>query len=139
MSEDGLVYEYQKQSAAVDVLSGELYLPSPTRVSLQVTVSGKHLRAQGPQREWTFHERLFELKPEIKEPIPVLDSAMPPLAGRQRFFLPLGSDLPAGNYRLNFVLEGAAEGYLTLYRLTAGRSELRAFFQETQDVYETDL
>jgi hypothetical protein len=76
---------------------------------------------------------------ESAEPIPVLNSAQPPLVGGQRFFLPLGADLPPGKYPIKFALEGAPEAYLTLYRLSPGQSELRDFFQESTDVQEVDM
>lgn len=131
-----LTFEYQKESGEAEVLSGELYLSSHDRSGLRVTIAGDPPGIDGPAQEWTFRERLYDVKAPGTAQIAVLNSSMPPLAGGQRFFLPLGSDLPPGRYRISFALEGASKAYLTLYRLTAGQRELRRFFRESADVQE---
>ena len=136
---DGLSFDYDKQTADAEVLSGEIYLPLAERAGLRVSIRGDASNGPGPRREWTFRERLYDLKPQSGEPIPVLNSAQPPLFGGQRFFLPLGADLPPGRYRIRFALEGVQQGYLTLYRLSAGQSELRAFFREDTNVEKTGI
>jgi hypothetical protein len=130
VSENGLEFDYQKASTEAEVLSGELYTPVRTRIGVRVTIASDAPQGHGPWREWTFRQRLFDLRPDSGERIPVLDSSMQPLAGRQRFFLPLGSDLPPGRYRIGFTLEGISETYLTLYRLIPGQAELRTFYRE---------
>ena len=136
---DGLTFDYQKESAEAEVLSGELYLPSQGRGRLRVTISGVQPGAPGPSTEWTFRERLYDIAAQSAEQVTVLNSTMPPLAGGQRFFLPIGADLPPGRYRIRFALEEATDAYLTFYRVTAGQTALRRFFRESADVQETGI
>ena len=82
VTERGLAFEYHKASHEAEVLSGELYLASCERSPLRVTLAGDTPPSQGPRREWTFRERLVDLKPQGSERIPVLNSAKPPLAER---------------------------------------------------------
>ncbi|MGB5774955.1 MAG: hypothetical protein WBP89_09850 [Sedimenticolaceae bacterium] len=139
LGEDGLTFEYLKQSHAAEVLSGELYLTSPARVGLRVSIAGAAPTGSEPRREWTFHERLYDIRPEGGEQVPILNSSKRPLRAGQRFFLPLGSDLPPGRYTLSFSLQHADEGFLTLYQLTAGQADLRAFSREPVDVQKAGI
>ncbi len=139
LTDGRLEFEYEKTSHDAEVLLGKLYIGPEMRSQLHVNITGKIRRNQGPWQEWTFLNRLFDLRQENQTLIPVLGSGMEPLRGAQRFFLPLGADLPPGKYRINFVLDGAPEAYLTLYRLTPGQSEFRTLFREPAYAPATEL
>ncbi len=130
LTNSGLEFEYDKQTSGPEILLGQLYTGAATRPELQVVIAGERRQGNGPWQEWTFLKRRFDLTQEIQAPIPVLNSAMKSLHGGQRFFLPLGADLPPGKYRISFTLAGAPDAYLTLYRLIAGQSEFRTLFRE---------
>lgn len=130
LSSKGLTYEYQKESTEAEVLSAELYTLSPARTTVRITISGPANKNPGPWQEWTFRNRLFDLRPDTDNPVPILDTNRPFVFGGQRFVLPLGSDLPPGAYRLRFAVEDGTESYLTLYRLVPGRKEQRIFSRE---------
>lgn len=139
ITSNGLEFEYEKTSHDAEMLLGKLYSESVIRSQLRVVITGAIRPDQGPWQEWTFLNRLFDLRKDKQRLIPVLNSDMKSLSEGQRFFLPLGADLPPGKYRIHFILEGATEAYLTLYRLTPGRSEFRTLFREMAYAPDTEL
>ena len=51
LTDQGLTFEYLKESHEAEVLSGELYLASSARTGLRVTIDGAMRRSQAPLRE----------------------------------------------------------------------------------------
>ncbi len=133
----GLSFPYRKESAAAEPLSGAVYVAAGARMGLQVRILGPAATGAGPQRDWTFRDRRYNLRIDPGAPIVVLDGTTPALAGGQRFVVPLGADLPPGDYRIELrVADGtevATEAYATLARLTPGQSASRALFREDLD------
>jgi len=96
------------------------------------------VRISGPRRHgiigsdgWSLTDREFLVTPDNSQEIPVLNSRKEMVDKGQRIYIPLRSDLAAGDYRISVWLEGAeAQGYLSLYRLTPGLHERRQLFRE---------
>lgn len=130
LDRSGLEFVYHKQSNDREVLTGELFTQAPGRARLLVSIATPNPPGLQPLDDWTFKKRRFDLKPKVRAPVLVLRSSLKTASGGQRFVLPLGTDLPAGKYRIRVALEDNTQGYLTLYRLIAGQLELRSFFQE---------
>ena len=70
------------------------------------------------------------MRPQDEIQVSVLNTRTATVDGGQRFFLPLGSDLPAGSYRIRIRPLHDVQGYLVLYRLSPGQQMVRAFLRE---------
>jgi len=129
---EGLAFVVEKNHGS-EVLSARLYIPRNDRGAsrVRVTVEGPSRIATGPLPEWSFLARRYELYPAPEETVPVLQTAEKVDGGRS-FFIPLGSDLPAGRYRLRFALEQGPGGYLILARLTPGQQAQRFHYRESE-------
>jgi len=87
-----------------------------------VNISLKHQQKNkiGPFKDITLYERQYNIRPAEGESIPVLMTSNQFLDKGQRFYFPLGSDLPEGQYKLNINLEKGPKGYMLLYRIVPG-------------------
>jgi len=79
---------------------------------------------------WTQRERRFEVAPRMEESVFVLDTADGTTSLGQRLFVPLGSDLPAGSYRLRIALATGPPSYVSLYRVRTGTRVVRRILRE---------
>lgn len=133
LDQQPLEFAYAKTSAGVEVLSGVLQMPaSRQRIRLRATVATPSATLPGPFTRPTLHEWRYDIRPDERDTVPVLDTPAEQVGVGQRFFLPLGDDAPPGNYRIRFWLEEGG-GYLTLYRVIAGLpAVLELFGEETQ-------
>jgi hypothetical protein len=127
----GLSFVVEKQQQR-EVLSARLYVPRTQRQAsrVRVTIEGPSRIASGPLREWSFLARRYELEPEPAAAVAVLHTSEEVDGGRA-FFIPLGSDLPAGRYRLRMELDQGPGGYLILARLSPGTSSQRFHYRES--------
>lgn len=131
---DGLDFRYAKQTAAAEVLTGQLYQAHSGRLRLHVEIGyepGPHLQ---PLADWTFVRRVYDLHSADESRVTVLNTDAATVDAGQRFFIPLGSDLPAGNYRIRIWPEQQAQAYLALYRLLPGQQLVRVFLREHGNV-----
>lgn len=130
---EGLTFVVEKKQQS-EVLSARLYVPRTQRRAsrVRVTIEGPSRSATGPLREWSFLSRRYELEPDpaAAVAVAVLHSAEEVDGGRA-FFIPLGSDLPAGRYRVRMELDQGPGGYLILARLTPGKSSQRFHYRES--------
>ncbi len=86
-------------------------------------------RPPGPHRQWSVVRRLYRLQGQPAEGASVVGSREQP--GRElRIILPLGEDLPPGDYRLTLTLEQGHGGYLILSRTRPGRAAHQELFRE---------
>ncbi len=126
---------YRKQQRD-EMLTGHLQVPwgRQTPVHLRVRVSGPRRNGIIASDGWSLTDREFLVTPDNSEEIPVLNSRSETVDKGQRIYVPLHSDLAAGDYRITVWLEDAdAQGYLSLYRLTPGLHERRQLFRERAD------
>jgi hypothetical protein len=127
---DGLEFPYQKRDAGEDVLTGVFYASEAQRAALRVRIEHAGETSVGPSADWTFTERVFDVKPDATSRVPVLNTDGEAAFGGQRFFVPLGKGLPPGGYRVRVATGGGETGYFTLYRLVPGQPVTREFFRD---------
>ncbi|MFQ5643814.1 MAG: hypothetical protein ACE5FQ_08955 [Thiogranum sp.] len=125
-------FVYRKQQHD-EVLTGHLQVPRDrkTPIRLRVRISGPRRGGIIAADGWSLTDRVFLVEPDNSEEIPVLNSRTETVDKGQRIYIPLRSDLAAGDYRISVWLEDAdARAYLSLYRLTPGLHERRQMFRE---------
>lgn len=129
---DGLSFVYQKQSHDDEVLSVHFQAPAGQtgRSRLAVSVAAQGRERLRPYDGWTLDRRLFDLRPQSKTQQAVLNTQSQWVEAGQRFFIPLGRDLPPGSYQIDFRLESSNQGYLVLSRLSRGLKESLKTFKE---------
>jgi hypothetical protein len=127
---DGLEIHYHKQTAEAEVLTGQLYQLRGERVRLHVEIEHETGPQLQPLADSTFVQRLYDLRTEDTTRVTVLNTDAGTVDGGRRFFVPLGTDLPPGNYRIRIWPEQDAEAYLALYRLLPGQQLVRLFLRE---------
>ncbi len=126
-----LVFDYRKRQAE-EVLTGQLQMPwgDDRRHVLRVSIHGRKADRAHAATAWTFAERRFLILPDQRRRVPVLNTRTAVVDLGRRFFVPLLSDLPSGDYRVSIWLEDGSQGYLSLYRLTPGLHDTRQIFRE---------
>ena len=123
---------YRKQQRD-EMLTGHLQVPwgRQTPMRLRVRISGPRRAGIIASDGWTLSDRSFLVDPDNSEEIPVLNSRSETVDKGQRIYIPLRSDLAAGDYRISVWLDDTdAQAYLSLYRLTPGLHERRQMFRE---------
>lgn len=127
---EGLDFVYRKRSADAEVLTGEFYSAIDSRVQLRVDLDWPGPKPGGPLVDWTFTERIFDIRSAPGRQIPVLSTRGETVHGSERFVLPFGAAMPPGDYRIRVSADGDVAGYLSLYRLIPGQPVTRAFLRE---------
>ena len=129
---DGLEFEYQKQSAEREILTGQLYQAQSERVRLHVNIDHVSDAALQPLDDWTFVQRIYDLRAVDEKRVPVLNTRAKTVDAGRRFFVTLGADLPPGSYRIRIRIrpEQASDAYLALYQLQPGQQLVRLFLRE---------
>jgi hypothetical protein len=128
---DGLEFRYHKQTAAAEVLTGQLYQRQGNeRMRLHVEVEHETGPQLKPLVDWTFVQRIYDLHTADATRVAVLNTDSRTVDSGRRFFVRLGTDLPPGNYRIRIRAEQDAEAYLALYRLLPGQQLVRLFLRE---------
>ncbi len=130
----GLRFTYERQAAVAETLSVRVY-PRYGRkqpLHIRVTIDAPPPAALAPASTWTFTERRFVVHPALGQPASVLNTVAEVVDPGQSFFLPLGSDVPPGRYRIQFHLEKGPSGYLTLAKLTPGAFEHRTVLRDKE-------
>ena len=131
---DGLDFHYRKQTAAAEVLTGQLYQLQGERTRLHVEIEHDNGAQLQPLTESTFVKRIYDLRTADENRVTVLNTDLETVDGGRRFFIPLGTDLPPGNYRIRIRPEQETGAYLALYRLLPGQQLVRAFLREHGNV-----
>lgn len=127
---EGLDFYYDKTEADA-VVSAQLFLPQTTeRAQLRVTVEGPAPRGIGPFLHWSFLDRINDVRPPQGERLVLLNTRNETVGDGERLFMPLGSDLPNGRYRIHVELAQRQSAYLALYQMTPGSFDTRSFFFE---------
>ena len=127
---DGLEFKYHKQSAEREVLTGQLYQVQGDRMRLHVAIDHSDSASLQPLDDWTFVQRIYDLRAEDSIRVPVLNTRVQTVDAGRRFFITLGADLPPGTYRIRIRPEQVADAYLALYQLQPGQQLVRLFLRE---------
>jgi hypothetical protein len=134
--QDGrLSFVYEKQGEAEEVLTLRFYPAAreQRRLRFYVTISDSTIPTPGPLDSWTIRHRSYDLRPGTDASVLVLEARDALTDGGMACYLPLGSDLPPGEYRIDVQLEGATNGYVLLSRSTPGLVEKRSIYLEQSD------
>lgn len=86
----------------------------------------------GPTREWTHLENLYQLVPTAEQAGVgyVLDQQRERLSYGQSLLIGLGNDIPDGPVRVEFSLQSGAPGYLVFHEVLPGEHERTRSFRE---------
>jgi hypothetical protein len=87
---------------------------------------------ESPRQEYSLLDRRFEIHPAELLSVKVLNFGKKLIGEGRKFFFPVGSDVPPGNYTLSVELEEGAEGYLILSRITPGTFSTHNLIREQQ-------
>ncbi len=125
---------YERTSHCEETLSLRLHVPFGVqqRSVILMTMENVTPLPLEPLTGWSFGQRRYDVRPDLKTHVAVLGSDGQMADRGQAFFIPLGAELPPGKYRLNFTLEQGSEGYLTMSRITPGVFKERKIIQESE-------
>lgn len=131
-----LEFSYEKSGPVEEVLMIHLFSPlgtkEATRLRVRVGAVGPR-QANAPMAAWSLLDRRYIVEPDHSggaDAVPVLHTRNDFTDPGRLFFLSMGSDLPAGRYRVRFDVESGPGGYLIFSKITLGQFEKRDFFRE---------
>jgi hypothetical protein len=137
LKREGLRFIYTKDKPIEDILSVRFYAPSGSDQRSIIDVSIEAIRQAGfrPFNKWTFLRRRFSIRPDNSGSLSVLHARSIRLQPGQLFFIPIGDDLPQGQYTIEF-RPVSGTGYISLHRVTPGEYEEFRFYNERALHYE---
>lgn len=129
-----LEFIYPKASHNEEQISVRFFSASQTkeRKQIQITIEDLNRSEIGPFPFWTLSKRLFDLAPSSGTPAHILNTNKKTNGEGQLIFLPLGEDLPPGEYRIRIKNLNEEPAYISVSRLLQGRKEQRTFFVERE-------
>jgi hypothetical protein len=126
-----LVFKYNKTSREEEVLMFHFFADykqsRPSTIS--VHVKGKQAPRLTPLNDWSLCNRRYVITPNRFIKTPVLFTKNEFVGQGESFYLPLGSDLPPGEYALTIKLNRHNTGYLIFSKITLGIFEKATFFR----------
>jgi len=131
----GVALDFVVDHAAEDeVFSARLYSPTDaderTQIKVDIEANTATADSSAVLTNWTYKNRLYDIRPLATKAIPVLYSQGQSLSNGERFSITLNSDLPAGAYRIRIALAKGAPGYITLSQIKPGVHQQRRFYRE---------
>ncbi len=130
----GLEFRYHKRTNEAEVLTGQLYQVASERLRLDIDIEYKPQVQLQPLVDSTYLHRIYDLRTVGTSRVMVLNADTETVDGGRRFFVPLGTDLPPGDYHIRIQPEQDTPAYLALYRLLPGQQVERAFLRERGNV-----
>ena len=130
----GLQFNYHKINQGKEQLSFTFFSSTVTEQSIiRVHLLGESaLVAESPRLDFSLLDRQFEIHPAELPSVKVLNFGKKLIGEGRKFFFPVGSDVPPGNYTLSVELEEGSEGYLILSRITPGTFSTHNLIREQQ-------
>jgi len=127
----GLVFKYTKNSREEEVLMFHFFADykKSRSTTISVKVEGKQTPRLTPLNDWSLCNRRYEITPNRSRKSPVLFTKNEFVGQGEPFYLPLGSDLPTGEYTLTIKLNRNNSGYLIFSKITLGIFEKATFFR----------
>jgi hypothetical protein len=125
-------FDYAKTREDRDRLSFLYFSSSTTEPStIQVTLEDAHGTDHFVvHNQFTLTNRRFEINPTETAPVIVFNSGDARLGEGQRFFFPIGADIPPGSYKIVVNLEQGPGGYLIFSRVEPGTFSYRTLAKE---------
>ncbi len=135
LDRNGLQFDFHKETVGEETLSARVQMPRdavyPARIRLRVDDALAQGAGSQPLPNLTLTDRVFEITaPAGPESVPILGSTGFADLGHT-LFVPFGAELPPGRYRVSVSLSSPGEGYLSVYRLRAGRRPEHRVFLDT--------
>jgi hypothetical protein len=129
-----LSFIYEKTVHEDELLSMRYYAPSSAgrKAVIRVLCEAAGNKGTGPWTSWSFPERLFTVRMEDGEKIQALGTEGNSLLGAEPIYIPFGTDLPPGRYRIRVITDKPTGGYLLLSRTTPGIAPKRVIQQEEE-------
>ncbi|VAW85693.1 hypothetical protein MNBD_GAMMA18-613 [hydrothermal vent metagenome] len=127
-----LNFDYTKRAPGAEVLSARWHVAANRQQTsrLEVTIEVGDRPTNQPLPGWTIHKRVYELQPNNQQHTALWGTQQQWLDGGQSFFIPMGDDLPAGDYPITLRQLSGGEGYISLSQLTPGTAEAYRLFRE---------
>jgi|GEM_PF-5618492 len=101
------------------------------RTRIQVSIEPVKRKKQSDF--YTLGKRIFDIKPDNKEKIKVLNTVNDYVGVGRRIFIPLGNDLPIGKYKISVTRIDGPEGYFSLYQFSIGKDSSVRFFKTLKE------
>lgn len=130
ITDEPIRFNYQKQTDNDETLTGTIYCKDAGRTQVDVRVVEPVGINENISLNWTFLQRRYDLRIDADNSVPVFDKPDEWLNSGQRFFLPLGANLPVAKYQIQMRASNSNACYLTLNRLLPGQPAIRRFFRE---------
>ncbi|MBC7963193.1 MAG: hypothetical protein H7Y05_09645 [Steroidobacteraceae bacterium] len=127
-----LSFVYEKTSREDELLGARYYAPASAgrKAAIRVICEAAGKKGIGPWNSWSFPEQRFTIRLDDGEKSQALGTDGALLLGAEPMYVFFGADLPPGRYRIRFITDRPAEGYLLLSRTTPGISPRRTIHQE---------
>jgi len=127
-----LSFTYTKKEAE-ELLSFFYYSPCGIKERTKITVTLVDLQQKnGIFSAITQSQRLYDVRSGDDPVLPLLYSASGCTDNGQRFFFPLGADLPPGTYRFKIETEKKSDGFILMYKVIPGQYSWSRFFLEEE-------
>lgn len=123
-----LVFDVDKSGAGPEPLSFKLFRAPGAAVTLDMRLSGP-ASAEGPFHDWTPRHRVVRFEPVTAVQGWRVEEGGGDVAGGERIFWTLGSDLLPGRYRIQLRLTQGERAYVQAYGVSAGLAEQRRMIQ----------
>jgi hypothetical protein len=133
-----LVFTVDHGAALNETLSAKIYVAAgrEKRSLIDVGISPLNVAAgESGERafnDWTFRRRSFDVRHPQQDASLLLFTGGKRLNGGESFFIPVNSDLPGGQYRIEISLADGAPGFLALSKVTPGLHPQRHLYHESK-------
>lgn len=117
-----LSFIYQKSSRDEEVLGARYFAPASAgrQARLRVLCEAPGKKGIGPWSSWSFPDRRYTIDLGNAGQARAIGTDGAPLLGAEAIYIPFGADSPPGRYRIRFISDNPAGGYLLLSRTTPG-------------------
>lgn len=129
-----LSFVYEKTAPGEEILGARYYAPASAgkQAVLRVYCEAARTKGTGPWSSWSFPERHYIIRLDDGDKVRALEKDGELLLGAEPIYIPIGSDLPSGRYRIRIVTETPSVGYLLLSRTTPGVASKKVIHHEAE-------
>lgn len=132
IGKDSMRFPFDKKTPEEEVLSFQYFIPESgqSELVLHVRIESTQPLLMRPVTKITHLDHRFYVAFDENPASKTLGAGEKPLIASPAFFVPFGSDLPAGVYSVSVELEQGPEGYIVLSSTAPGHTEKRGFRRE---------